>query len=143
MLRAQIGTDAFWAGIRDYYRRYRDGNVSTEDFRKVMEEHGHADLKWFFDQWLRRPGSPALEGTWKYDAGSKRIQIELTQAQPGDAYRLPLEVGIETGDAGQRIEKLDFREKHQMFEIPANESPLTVILDPNTWVLMTAHFAKL
>ena len=28
MLRGQIGTDKFWAGIRDYYRRYRDGNAS-------------------------------------------------------------------------------------------------------------------
>ena len=24
MLRGQVGTDTFWAGIRDYYRRYRD-----------------------------------------------------------------------------------------------------------------------
>ena len=32
------GTEKFWAGIREYYRRYRDGNASTADFRRVMEE---------------------------------------------------------------------------------------------------------
>ena len=34
MLRGQIGTDKFWAGIREYYRRYRDSNASTADFQR-------------------------------------------------------------------------------------------------------------
>ena len=34
MLRGQIGTANFWAGIREYYRRYRDSNASTDDFEK-------------------------------------------------------------------------------------------------------------
>ena len=38
MLRGLVGTEAFWKGIREYYRRYRNGNVSTDDFRAVMEE---------------------------------------------------------------------------------------------------------
>src|ERR1044071_6740673 len=36
-LRGVIGTEKFWAGIREYYRRYRDRNASTDDFHKVME----------------------------------------------------------------------------------------------------------
>ena len=46
VLRGQIGTDKFWAGIRDYYRRYRDSNASTSDFRKVMEQASASDLGW-------------------------------------------------------------------------------------------------
>ena len=38
MLRGQMGTDKFWAGIRDYYKRYRDGNATTDDLRQVMEK---------------------------------------------------------------------------------------------------------
>lgn len=38
MLRAAIGTDAFWEGMRAYYTRYRDRNASTDDLRRVMEE---------------------------------------------------------------------------------------------------------
>ena len=34
MLRGQIGTEKFWDGIREYYRRYRDGNASTADLGK-------------------------------------------------------------------------------------------------------------
>ena len=29
MLRGQIGTEKFWAGIREYYHRYRDSNASS------------------------------------------------------------------------------------------------------------------
>ena len=72
MLRAQIGDEKFWLGIREYYRRYRDANACTADFRKVMEEAAGLDLAWFFDQWLTRPGSPALEGAWTYDAAAKQ-----------------------------------------------------------------------
>ena len=52
MLRGQIGTEQFWAGIREYYRRYRERNASTDDFRLVMEQASGLELSWFFDQWL-------------------------------------------------------------------------------------------
>lgn len=143
MLRAQMGTDKFWAGIREYYRRYRDGNASTDDFRKVMEENCGADLGWFFDQWLNRPGSPVLDGGWTYDPAAKKIRIELSQTQPGEVYRLPLEVSVQgSGTAQARIEKIEMTQSRQAFEIAADKEPTGVLLDPNTCVLMDARFAK-
>ncbi len=32
--------------------------------------------------------------------------------------------------------------KQQRFEIPADQEPAEVSLDPNTWILMDAHFGK-
>ena len=83
MLRAAMGTEKFWTGIREYYRRYRNLNASTDDFRQVMEQAAGTDLSWFFDQWLRRPGMPRLKGSWRYDPAARQIQIELAQAQTG------------------------------------------------------------
>jgi aminopeptidase N len=143
MLRYQISTEKFWAGIRDYYKRYRDSNASSDDFRKVMEENSGADLAWFFQQWLKRPQSPVIEGGWRYNAEAKRIEIELTQTQTGDAYRLPFEIGIMVdGAQGTRIEKIEMKEKQRRFEIAADKEPSSVALDPNTWVLMEARFGK-
>ncbi len=143
MLRGLMGTDKFWTGIRDYYRRYRDSNASTDDLRKVMEEDSGLDLGWFFHQWLNRPGSPVVQGGWRYNAASKRIEIQLLQTQPGDAYRLPLEIGISAdGSAQLRIEKVEMTAKQQEFEIAVDKEPVSVALDPNTWVLMDAHFVK-
>lgn len=137
MLRAQMGTEKFWAGIRDYYRRYRDSNASTEDFRRVMEEESGTDLGWFFEQWLNRAGSPEVEGHWRYDGAAKKVIVELAQKQAGEAYRLPLEVGF-----AERIEKIEMTRKEQAFEIAADKEPAAVVLDPNTWVLMNAEFGR-
>jgi aminopeptidase N len=143
MLRRLVGTDAFWAGIRDYYRRHRDGHASTDDFRRAMEESSGMDLSWFFRQWLRRAGSPSLEGTWRYDPEAKRVEVELSQVQAGDPYRLPLDVGLSfDGGAGPRIEKVEMTGRQQRFEIAADKEPSTVVLDPDTWTLMKARFNK-
>jgi len=44
MLRHIMGDKQFFAGIRDYYRTYRDGNALTGDFQKVMEFHAGRPL---------------------------------------------------------------------------------------------------
>jgi aminopeptidase N len=138
MLRAQVGTETFWAGIRAYYRRYRDANASTDDLRRVMEEASGQDLQWFFAQWLHRNWSPRLSGTWRYDAASHQVVIELTQGQRGDAYRLPLEVAITPDSAGAapRVVRVEMTQQAQRFEINEARAPREVVLDPGTWVLM-------
>jgi aminopeptidase N len=143
MLRGLIGTETFWAGIQDYYRRYMNGNASTDDFRRVMEEHSGKDLAWFFDQWLKRPGSPVVEGHWSFDSASRKVKIELAQKQASDAYRLPLEIAVETGNARERrVEKIEMTGKQQSFEIAAESEPAAVMLDPDTWMLMHLEFTK-
>ncbi len=137
MLRGLVGDENFWAGIRDYYARYRDRNVSTDDFRKVMEENSGMELKWFFDQWLHRGGFPVIEGTWTYDASAKRLKITLAQTQPGEPYRLPLECLV-----GTRIEKLELSARRQSFEIASDGEPGAVALDPGTRLLAQIQFAK-
>jgi aminopeptidase N len=137
MLRIQIGTEKFWAGIREYYKRYRDSSASTDDFRRVMEETSGVELGWLFKQWLYRPGSPVVEGGWRYNPQTKKVEIDLAQTQSGEAYRLPLEFGIDG-----RGEKIELIQKQQRFELAAEKEPSAVVLDPNTWVLMNATFAK-
>jgi hypothetical protein len=81
-----------------------------------------------------------VKGGWKYNAATKKIEVELTQTQAGEAFRLPLEVAVK--DAQVRIEKIEMTGKRQTFAIAAAEEPSSVALDPNTWILMDAQFAK-
>jgi aminopeptidase N len=131
VLRGVIGTEKFWQGIREYYRQYRDSNASTDDLRRVMEETSGRDLRWFFQQWLYRAGSPAVESTWRYDAATKKVELTVAQTQAGDAFRLPMDVSVDG-----RVERIEVTAKSQKFELGAEKAPGSVVLDPGTWVLM-------
>jgi aminopeptidase N len=136
-LRGLIGTEAFWNGIREYYRRYQNGNASTDDFRSVMEQAAGRELGWFFAQWLRRGGVPRLAGTWAYDAASRQILVELSQKQAGEPFRLPIEIGLVLpGTTSMRIARIELTGASGRFTIASDVAPSDVVLDPNTWVLM-------
>ncbi len=135
MLRNQVGDDTFWKGIRRYYQLYLNQNTTTAEFRRVMEEESGMELAWFFDQWLKRAGVPAVAGTWSYNQERKQVEIDLVQTQDGDAYTLPLEIGI-----GDQVAKLRMNAKSQHFTIAVEKNPGSVLLDPNTATLMKADF---
>lgn len=137
MLRAQIGSEAFWSGIRDYYRRYRNRNASTDDFRRVMEEASGQELAWFFRQWLNRSGVPRIEGSWRYDARARQVEVTLRQTQSGEPYRLPIEIGIaRPGAAAPGLQRVELSRDAGTFRFDAETEPASVVLDPGTWLLM-------
>jgi aminopeptidase N len=52
LLREQLGDDAFWVGIRRYTAAYAGRSVTTDDFKRSMEESSGQDLGPFFDKWV-------------------------------------------------------------------------------------------
>jgi aminopeptidase N len=90
MLRGLIGDAAFWKGIRDYYQRFRDGNATTADVRRVMEQASAQDLGWFFDQWLTRGGFLKLKVGWSYDAAAKALDSRSSSGSRGRPCACPL-----------------------------------------------------
>jgi aminopeptidase N len=136
MLRGVVGTDKFWQGVREYYRRYRNVNASTDDFRQVMERASGTELRWFFDQWLKRPGLPKLTGTWTYNEAAKRVELDLRQVQAGPAYRLPLDVGLVMRDGQVTVERVELGTTEARFTITTDKEPDAVTIDPDTWTLL-------
>jgi aminopeptidase N len=137
MLRGIVGTEAFWRGIREYYARHRDANATTDDFRAAMEAASGKELRWFFDQWLKRPVSPSFDGTWTYDAAAKQVRIELAQTQEGAAYRVPIEIGVIAGGAAgrPRVERFEMDGKRASWSIASETEPSALTFDPDTWLL--------
>jgi aminopeptidase N len=139
MLRGRIGADAFWTGIREYYRRYQNQSASTDEFRQVMEQASGTDLREFFTQWLNRSGVPKIDGTWQYDPAARQIKVTLAQTVPGEPFRLPLEIGIVAAPGAlPRIEKAELTGRTGTFTFASETSPVSVTLDPNTWLLFEA-----
>ena len=143
MLRGVVGDEAFWSGIREYYRLYRDKNASTADFRRVMEETSGRDLAWFFDEWLTRGGMLKVRGRWSWDAAARALHLDLEQRQAAEPYRMPVEVAIEVaGETGRRTERIELRERRQSFTLPLDREPRSVALDPRDFVLMDSEIAR-
>jgi len=140
MLRGLIGDAAFWTGIRDYYRSFRDANATTADFRRTMEQASGQELAWFFDQWLTRGGFPNLRARWSYDAPAKQLRLDVEQLQPGPPFRLPIELAVDVeGDPRPRLERIEVREQHETLTLSLDRRPKSVVLDPRTYVLMDAE----
>lgn len=136
MLRRLVGDDAFWNGIREYYRIYREGNASTAEFREVMERVSGSNLNWFFRQWLNRGGMPKLQGHWVYQGATRQVVVTLEQTQPGEPFRLPIELGIvaEPG-AAPRVERFELTGRRVTVSFGVDRDPVSVVLDPQTWLL--------
>lgn len=142
-IRGVIGTEAFWAGIRLYYKRFQNSNATTDDFRRAMEDTSGKNLDWLFRELLNRGGVLQVKGSWRYDAAAKQVEVTLDQTQTTDAYRMPIEIAMGTaGAAGSSVRIADLRERHQVFTFPSDTEPPTVILDPSAWVMMQAAFEK-
>lgn len=51
-LRATLGEDAFWAGLRRYTRAHAGGTVTSIDFERAMEAASGRDLRPLFAEWV-------------------------------------------------------------------------------------------
>ena len=139
MLRQEIGDDRFWAGIRDYYALYRDRNATTADFRVAMERAAGRDLEGFFRQWLYRGGVPQIDSSWRWDAASKQVVVELRQTQAGEPFRLPIEIGITDSGPKARVERVELSARDGRFTFAAATAPTSVELDPNIRLLFAGE----
>ncbi len=143
MLRGIMGDEAFWAGIRSYYRAHQDGHATTADFRGEMERASGRDLRVFFDQWLLRGGLVRLDGDWSYRADDKAVVVRVTQRDPARTFAMPLQVAIyAAGNPTPTITTVQLSEASHELRIPAAQRPDRVVLDPNHFVLMESTFAE-
>jgi len=159
MLRGTIGDDRFRAGIREYYRRFRDGNASTDDFREVMENtyEPAVDLSPLFEQWLYQGGIPHLRGEWWWDSEAGELVIELEQvADDGYTFEMPIPLRVTVppdpnaapgrggrGGGPQTVERQVMMPRTSgQTRIALDRAPSSVQLDPNVWVLMEVEFGQ-
>jgi aminopeptidase N len=122
MLRSEVGDSAFFRGVRAYYAAHRQGNALTPDLRAAVEQEAGRDLKWFFDQWLRRPGFAQLRTEWSHDAETGELALLVTQGDRFPPYRFTLRVAVEGADGAVTDARV---------EVPAESSARVLV--PGVW----------
>ena len=140
MLRGLLGDEVFFAGIREYYRRYLHTAVLTEDLQAVMEEISHQDLSWFFAQWIHSPGYPVLEVEEEWipgedGSGESVVTVQQVQKPAWPRFRLPLTLcwGEEPTQVCRDITSGSHEDTFRFRFQTRPTSP--VMLDPDGWVL--------
>src|SRR4030095_15345933 len=77
MLRDTIGEEVFTRGIRRFWDEKRFKTASWNDLRAAFEQASGRKLGAFFEQWLTRPGAPAVRVLSAQ--GERNLQVTLEQ----------------------------------------------------------------
>lgn len=102
MIHSILGENKFRKGMDRYFERYDGQAVTTEDFVKVMEEAGEADLGQF-RRWYTQAGTPTVIAKSEYDEQNQTFSLTLrqeTKPTPGQGEKLPLHIPVATGLLG-------------------------------------------
>ncbi|MEZ5316827.1 MAG: M1 family metallopeptidase [Vicinamibacterales bacterium] len=141
MLRGLLGDEAFFRGIRAYYRANLHQAVLSDALRAAMESASGRDLGWFFAQWLHQPGYPVFEAAerWEPDAtgGGGQMIVTLRQVQKAawPRFRVPLALCWGSGtDRTCRPATSATAEDTFRFAFDARPAG-AVAIDPDGWVL--------
>ncbi len=136
MLHQRIGDEKFIRLLREFYQTYRLKNAGTEDFIALAEKISGENLKFFFDQWLYRPGVPFLKITDKIDIKNSLLRIHVRQK--GKIYQLKLPVRIKwQGGQTDFVLKINKQEQDEVLRLPKNfdVNSYQLIIDPDVQVL--------
>jgi aminopeptidase N len=137
MLRAQVGEGAFFSAIKQYYTKNRHATALTDDLQAEMERASNQKLDWFFDQWLRKPGYPTVQATWRYSAENHEVVIDVAQSGSFGEYEFP--ITIAATDSGGTSHRTAGRLKPGggpiQLRIALAAPPASVVLDPDVELL--------
>ena len=143
MLRWDVGDKVFFKILREYFKKYKYSNASTEDFENVCESVSGKDLSKFFDQWIKGTGEIDLEYKWnteKKSSGKYNVKINLLQVQDKyKEYHFPLEIALKFDDGKEEIHKILVESISSEVTFECDKEPVDVILDPDSWLLMYAE----
>jgi aminopeptidase N len=94
MLRRLSGDEAFFRGLRRFYRDSRFRKVGTEDFRLAMERETGASLERFFQQWIYGSTIPRVKVGYRVEGTDVVLRVE----QIGEVFDVPVTVTVQYSD---------------------------------------------
>jgi aminopeptidase N len=104
----QTRDERFIAMMRDFVTTHRNQNVSTEDFKRIVEKHMTPDMDiaatntmdWFFNQFVYGREIPRYKLDYQLTPEGQQtiLKMRLTQSEVSPAFRMAVPVYLETDD---------------------------------------------
>ena len=137
-LRAEVGDESFWQGLKKFVVQYRGRYADWTDLERVFAEESHQDLRWFFRQWVEQAGAPVLsigEATGAAGGeGKPPFQLELSIAQVEPLTRVSAPIRIHLDDRREETVIVPIRSSTERVIVPLPARPIQVELDPDFMV---------
>ena len=109
MMQTLVGRDGFAKGMARYFERHDGQAVTCDDFASaIADANPGSDLARLlpqFKRWYSQAGTPRVQASGSYDAGSRSYTLTLSQScapTPGQASKepfvIPVNLGLITSD---------------------------------------------
>ena len=103
------GDKLFMAMMQDFIKSHYNQDVSTEDFKQIVEKHmtkqmnldGNGRMDWFFNQWVYGTELPSYKFEYKLDGNT--LTGHLTQSGVSDNFRMLVPIYVDLGKGWIRL----------------------------------------
>lgn len=129
MLRSVVGDANFKKGLHAFLDKYSWQSVTSEDFRKLMEQVSGQDLRFFFIQWLESSGSPEFKLQYTVFRTQQGFRVVGKITQDLDTFRMPVDLRIDTeGNPEDKV--IEVTGTSSEFSVDTFGKPRKLTLDP-------------
>jgi aminopeptidase N len=139
---------AFFDMMKDFVERHRNNAASTDDFRRVANEHfarsplgkkyKMTDLNWFFRQWVYNTELPSYKLEYSIQDqpdGSVVVSGNVLQEGVPEKFFMPLPLVFTFGGERYANGTVHAYGPKTPFQIKLPQRPSKVELDAHRWVL--------
>ena len=130
-LRQEIGEEAFFAALRQFYKEKKYQQAGWADLEFFFADASGKDLSAFFTQWLVRPDIPSLsvdQVTIEQEGGRSVVSFRLLQHTEAP-YQLRIPIMIKTR-LGTTREIVNLETSERQVSITVDSLPTALIIDP-------------
>jgi hypothetical protein len=113
-----MSEDRFTGMMKDFYRSYEGRRASTDDFRRTVERHTGADMRWFFDQWVHSTAVPTYRVAYRTEPaenGRFRVRLRVEQQEVPEDFQMYVPVTLDLGK--DRLARVRVKVKGRISEI--------------------------
>ncbi len=147
LLRQEIGDEPFWRGLKAFVSSYRNRPADWKSIEGVFSRESGQDLRWFFEQWIERPGAPVVSlrdvraRRVKGEGGRETWRLVVQIEQSGKPFRMMIPVRIVMKESTEIKSIALSLSQTSIAEFVVPDQPLRVELDPNlmTFRRLTRH----
>ena len=132
--------------LREFYQAHQGGEVTTQDFRALAEQHAGQDLGWFFDQWVDGADVPAYKFAWTGTRSSDTtwtVRCRVEQKGVPQSFRMSVPILVEfAGDKFTRTRAWVQGPRTEFTLPPLPLEPKRVVFDDMASVLCEVDKVK-